>query len=90
MRIPFFRWMASLSLLLMVGGCSLFAGGSGKKASSPENAEPAGEPVKDEVPNVDKCYTNTQVCPLEEPLQPGLGCFCPGADGKNEPGSAGG
>lgn len=54
-----------------------------------EESVPTKMVVDDEVPNVSNCHTDSQICPLSEPLQPGLACFCAGADGQNEAGSAG-
>src|SRR5690606_37333080 len=70
-------------------GCAAFSSEKpAESAVADESAAPAPMATEDEVPNVDNCHTDTQVCALNEPLQPGLGCFCAGEDGANQPGSA--
>ena len=87
------RLLPALLVCSLLGACSLFAGrhGGGEANSAESSAEEdAPKPVDTEVPDVGKCYTDTQVCDLSEPLQPGLGCFCTAEDGTKEAGSAGG
>lgn len=86
------RNLSSILILvsLSFSGCAAFGGsGEADSAGSPSKNENAAPPVDDEVPDVDNCYADEEICPLDEPLQPGLGCFCDGPDGNKIPGSAG-
>ena len=84
--------LTGLTTLALASGCATSGangGGANSSDSSGTEDEDAIE-VKDEVPSVGSCHTDTQTCDLEEDLQPGLGCFCTNEDGTKEAGSAGG
>ena len=84
--------IALVSALASLTGCATGASGGGEadSAATKDGEDENAIPVEDEVPSVNKCHTDTQICELPEPLQPGLGCFCEDPNGVKEAGSAGG
>lgn len=80
---------ALLLLCISANGCTASSQSEADAPAPSSESSTKETPIEDEVPNVKKCHTDTQSCDLTEPLQPGLGCFCPGADGAQEAGTAG-
>lgn len=92
-HLLFTRGVPTLSLFflcLSAGGCTASSQSQAEAPTTSSEGNGKEFPIKEDVPNVKKCHTDTQTCDLPEPLQPGLGCFCPGADGGQEAGTAGG
>ncbi len=58
-------------------------------ATTPPPSESEEVTIEEEVAPVTNCHTDTQKCPLAEPLPPGAACFCPSEGGDGEAGVAG-
>ncbi len=84
--------LATFASSLLFAGCATTASSTSESETPTEAApaEPEEVAIEEEAPPVEKCHTDNQECDLPEPLPPGAACFCPGEDGANEAGTAGG